>query len=184
MDFTAGRRETICDVCAGDLVTVQMQHRDGKLSPDDRGRLPYLIYKPFFAGEDISARRRDHLHGTGSSTPEWEVDVGSIWTPLGGSLAIAGGAGNARFRVFHTLQHCRPDPGFELTLSFMRASGEIARPRGAQYARVGNASIVRLSSAEHAVNVPMQPNGQRYPLGFAQTIQPLSLTSLYFGIVV
>ncbi|MBK8255687.1 MAG: hypothetical protein IPK82_23855 [Polyangiaceae bacterium] len=59
------------------------------------GRLPYLIYKPFFAGEDISARRRDHLHGTGSSTPEWEVDVGSIWTPLGGSLAIAGGAGNA-----------------------------------------------------------------------------------------
>lgn len=184
MDFSAGRRETICDVCAGDLVTVHLEHKGGKLSPDNRGRLPYLIYKPFFAGEDISFRRRDHLHGTGNSTPEWEVDIGSIWTPLGGSIAIAGGAGDARYQVFYTLQHCRPDPGLELTLTFLRATGLIQRPRGAHYARVGNNALVRLSSAEHAVNVPMQPSGQRYPLGFAQTIQPLNLTSLYFGIVV
>ena len=182
MDFTAGRRETICEVCAGDLVLVRLEPRDGKLLADDRGRLPHLVYKPTFAGEDISARRRHLLHGVDTS-PEWELDIGAFWAPVSGWLAIAGGGGDARFKVYHTVQHCRLDPGFEHTLSLLRINAPVPRPRGAQDVRVGSSAVVRLSAAEQHIHVPMEPAGQRYPLGFATTIEPLNVTSLFFGIV-
>lgn len=182
MDFAAGHRETITEVCSGDLVIVRLEVRDGKLLPDAKGRLPYLVYKPTFAGLDITAARRNYVHGEDAS-PEWEIDIGPIWTPAPGLLAIAGGAGDARFRVFHTVHRCRPDPSIEHTLSFYRAIASVPRPRGAQWVRVGSPANVRLSSASYNANVSMQPAGQRYPLGFATTIQPLSLTSLFFGIV-
>jgi hypothetical protein len=183
MDFTVGHRETFTDVLAGDLVVVRLQHRDGTLAPDDKGLLPHLVYKPFFAGEDISARRRDHLHGNEDTTPEWLLDIGAFWAPLPGILALQGGRGGARFRVYHTVMHCRPDPGIEHTLSFLRTKAAIARPRGAAYVRVANPVTVRLTAAEYHMNVSMQPAGQRYPLGCATSIEPLALTSLFFGIV-
>lgn len=182
MDFSAGHRETITEVCSGDLVVVRLEVRDGKLLPDAKGLLPHLVYKPTFAGQDIAVARRHYLHGE-DATPEWEIDLGAIWAPLPGLLAIAGGAGDARFRVFHTIHRCRPDPGLEHTLSFYRVVALVPRPRGAQWVRVANPANVRLSSASFNATVSMQPAGQRYPLGFATTIQPLSLTSLFFGIV-
>lgn len=183
MDFNEGHRETITEVYSGDLVTVRLEHRDGKLVPDVKGRLPRLVYKPYFAGEDITERRRQLLHGDENVTPEWLVDVGPIWIPMPGILAIEGGAGDVRYRVFFTVEHCRADPGLEHTLSFYRVKGPVARPRGAGYVRVANPTTVRLSSAGLSVNVSMQPSGQRYPLGFATTIEPLSLTTVFFGIV-
>src|SRR5690349_21725344 len=115
MDFTAGHRETITEVYSGDLVTVRLEHKDGMLNPDSRGRLPYLVYKPYFAGEDITSRRRQHLRGEESTTPEWQLDIGPIWTPTPGLLAIEGGGNEARFRVFYTVEHYRADPGLEYT---------------------------------------------------------------------
>lgn len=182
MDFAAGHRETITEVCSGDLVIVRLEVRDGKLIPDAKHRLPYLVYKPFFAGQDITSSRKPLLHGEETTTPEWEVDIGAFWAPLPGLLAIAGGGGDARFRVYYTVQHCRSDPGIEHTLSFFRSIGPIARPRGAYQVRVGNAAVVRLSSAFHSANISMQPAGQGYPLGFATTVQPLSLASLFFRV--
>lgn len=184
MDFTAGHRETITEVYAGDLITVRLEHRDGKLELDGRKRLPYLVYKPFFAGEEITSRRRaQHLRGEESVTPEWQLDIGPIWTPVAGLLAIEGGAGEARFRVFRTVEHCRPDPRLSHTLSFYRADGPIARPRGASAVRVSEPTVVRLTGAEHALQIMMFPGAIAYPLGFALTIEPLSVTSLFFEIV-
>lgn len=183
MDFTAGHRETITEVYPGDLVTVRLEHRDGKLMPDARGRLPYLVYKPFFAGEELTSRRRQHLHGEESSTPEWQVDIGAIWTPTAGILAIEGGSGDARFRVFRTVEHCRPDPGIGHTLSFYRVDGAIPRPRGAVRLRVADTTVVQLATADHLVNLAMSPNAPPYPLGFALIVRPMSLTTLFFEIV-
>lgn len=183
MDFTAGHRETLTEVYPGDLVTVRLEHRDGQLHPDAHGQLPHLVYKPYFAGEELTTRRRQHLHGEENTTPEWQVDIGAIWTPTAGLLAIEGGTGEARFRVFRTVEHCRPDPGLEHTLSFYRVDGPIVRPRGAARVRVAEPATVRLSGGEHQVHLLMLPEAKPYPLGFATTIQPLSLTTLFFEIV-
>lgn len=183
MDFFAGRRETITDVCVGDLVTVRLEPVSGKLDFGKDGLLPHLIYKPTYAGLDITENRRKYLHGDDNLTPEWFVDIGSIWIPLAGLLAIGGGGGDARYRVFYTVEHCRPDPGLEHTLSYFRTKSLIPRPRGAAYVRVGGGVTVRLSSAGHNALVAMTPAGQRYPLGFATSVQPLTVASLFFGIV-
>ncbi|MEZ4298425.1 MAG: hypothetical protein R3B70_25970 [Polyangiaceae bacterium] len=183
MDFNAGQRETITEVYAGDLVIVRLEHRDGQLAPDKRGQLPHLVYKPFFAGEDILPRRRQHLRGEESTTPEWHLDLAPLWAPVPGMLAIEGGVGDARFHVRYTVEHCRADPHLEHTLSFFRVDGSVPRPRGAGHVRVADPVTVRLGAAGYSVNVPMIPGEHRYPLGFAMTVEPLWLTSLFFGIV-
>jgi hypothetical protein len=184
MDFTAGHRETITEVYPGDLVNVRLEHRDGKLVRDSHGRLPYLVYKPFFAGEELVSRRRaQHLHGEENTTPEWQLDIGPIWTPTPGLLAIEGGGGDARFRVFRTVEHCRADPGLQHTLSFYRVDAVIPRPRGAARVRVADPTMVQLASADQVVNVLMMPGATAYPLGFALTIQPLTVTTLFFEVV-
>ncbi|MBK8255711.1 MAG: hypothetical protein IPK82_23975 [Polyangiaceae bacterium] len=181
MDFTAGRRETICDVCAGDLVTDRCSSGWEAFTRRTRAT-SYLISSRFSRAKTsplavatiFTERAALPLNGKWMLAPldslveVWRLPVERETHALGVSYSSTLPAGS-RFRA-DTFVHARK-------------WGDCA-PSGAQYARVGNASIVRLSSAEHAVNVPMQPNGQRYPLGFAQTIQPLSLTSLYFGIVV
>lgn len=176
--WTDTERKSVCEVCAGDLVTVSCVRTAGVPAASASGLRIHLVYQPHYVG--LHGRG---LYGNRTGPIEFRVDGPTIWCPAPGRILLDGNTAGAEWEFDFLSLRCRErPPGLRDTLTFYRYTGDIPRPYGANTVFASTAlSLTASYEGSGPVTFTLSP-GDEYPLGAFTRITPPAASTLSFGV--